>query len=82
MAATAAAVEREAVPEAPPGSKANPMLPQRVVARRLGVSMATVRRMRKRGDFPGAQKVRGCWKMPEQEVIALASGGLTTPDQP
>jgi excisionase family DNA binding protein len=58
------------VVEAEPGTKANPMLSLRTVAKRLEVSVKTVRRMRERGRFPGAKLVEGQVRVPEQDVLA------------
>ncbi len=54
-----------------PGTRENPFVPLAAVARRLGVSRKTVRRMvHERGLFPGARRVEGRVCIPEQEVRA------------
>lgn len=73
------AVERavRAVPE--PGAKGNPLLDIATVARRLGVSRKTVRRLiYDRGAFPNWTRVESRVRVPEQDVIAYLRR-LSTP---
>jgi predicted DNA-binding transcriptional regulator AlpA len=54
-----------------PGTKANPLLPLSTVARRIGHSKRSVRRLLREGAFPGAQRVGAKLCVPELEVLAF-----------
>jgi predicted site-specific integrase-resolvase len=47
------------------------MLPLRVVARRVGFSVKTIRRRLVEGRFPRVQKVLGQWRIPEGDLDAF-----------
>jgi excisionase family DNA binding protein len=70
-----------AVPE--PGTRANPLLDIAAVARRLGVSKKTVRRLiYERGAFPGWQRVESRIRVPEQDLLAYLRRQRSTPVPP
>jgi excisionase family DNA binding protein len=71
LAARLAAVPRSAPPK-PPDSRASAAewLTVEDVVRRLKKSPTTVRRILKRGHFPGARKMGGEWRIPEKAVRA------------
>lgn len=67
---------------ATPGSKANPLLPLPVAAKRLGCSYRHAWRLWRAGAFPGARVQDGGVKVPEQDVLAYARQHGPAPVQP
>jgi predicted site-specific integrase-resolvase len=64
----AAANAEVVVPE--PGTRSNPALDLATVARRIGQSKKSVRRLLRRGEFPNVQWSGGKLVVPEQDVLA------------